>query len=375
MRFIYGHHYEVNRGLYWHHGICVGEEKFIHYAAQEGDGIKVVEVLGADSNDKSIHVADVGEFVGDGHPEKVEYKNDDVYPPLKVVARAFSRKGENGYNLWGNNCEHFARWCKIAKSDSLQVNFVKETLKMAATGALLGRFFGPKGTLIGGGLGLLAGAIRSWFSSKPLLPVYKEFVVYASALFFSTRRKHPLGKSFRHASEGSAERSLKFPEGKGKDDSTLVFYYSGSWFFGNENDWFITERAIIFPHRNIYVNFHDVQKIYSSRYNSSRYRLTIDTIDAQTITFPSEFVDAASVAKFLYASVSCTPLDGSDFKIPLKSILKNMLQMLIGGAVITVGVGAFFPDAVPWLIGAFLLVVLTSPFSFMDKNDAEALQE
>lgn len=368
MRFVYGHHYEVNRGLYWHHGICVGEERFIHYAAQEGDGMKVVEVLGADSNIKSIHVADVREFGGDGHPEKVEYQNDEVYPPLKVVARAFSREGENGYSLWGNNCEHFARWCKIAKSDSLQVNFVKNTLKGAATGTLLGRFFGPKGALIGSGVGLLAGAIRSWFSSKPLLPVYREFVEYASALFFSTRRKHPLGKSFRHASEESSKIRLKFPQGK--DDSTLVFYYSGSWLFGDENDWFITERAIVFPYRNIYINFHDVQKIYSSR-----YRLTIDTIDAQTITLPSKFVNAVSAAKFLNASVSCTELDESDFQISLKSILKGMLHMLVGGAVVTVSIGAFFPETVPWIIGIFLLVILTSPFSFMDKNDDGALQE
>ena len=126
--FIYGRHYAVNRGLYWHHGIFVGEDKFIHYAAHEGDGI------GVESDLKKIHVADARECVGDGHPEEVNYENDNVYPPLKVVARALSREGENGYKLWSNNCEHFARWCKVAKAESLQVNRVKNAFKGAMRG-------------------------------------------------------------------------------------------------------------------------------------------------------------------------------------------------------------------------------------------------
>ena len=368
MRLVYGHHYEVERVGYWHHGICIGDDKFMHYAAQERDGIKIAEVLGADSEEKKIHEADATKFIGDGHPEKVEYENDNVYPPLKVVARAFSRVDENGYNLWGNNCEHFARWCKIAKSESLQVNFVKNMAKAAATGMLLGRLFGPTGAIIGGTAGLLVGAARRWFSPKPLLPVYREFVEYASALFLSTKRKHPLGKSFRHASEERGTRRLRIPEGNG--DSTLVFYYSGSWFFGNKNDWFITERAIVFQHTEVYVNFHDVQKIYGSR-----GKVTIDTVDGQTIRFPSKFLNAASAAKFLHASVSCTPLCEADFKISLKSILKDMLHMFFGGALITVGAGFFFPDAVPWLAGIFLLVTLMSPFPFMDENGNGASQE
>ena len=359
-QFIYGHHYKVNRGVYWHHGIFVGEDKFIHYAAHEGDGI------GVESDLKKIHVADAREFVGDWHPEEVDYENDNVYPPLKVVARALSREGENGYKLWSNNCEHFARWCKVAEAESLQVNRVKNAFKGAMTGALLGRLLGPTGMLIGGGAGLLVGMFRSWSPPKPLVPVYREFIEYASLLFAGTKRKHPLGKSFRHGSEDQDAQSLKMPEGK--NDSTLVFYYSGSWLFRKKFDWFITERAIVFPHREVYVNFHDVQKIYSSR-----GKLTIDTIDGQTIGFPSRFLHAKSAAKFLHASVSSTPLYESDFRISPRSLLKEMLRMLVGGAVLTIGVGYFFPDTIPWLSGIFLLVALVSPF--MDENDNTSWRE
>ena len=355
--YVYGHHYEVYRGLYWHHGICVDEDRFIHFANKIGDGIL--------NSDNIIHVSDSQNFVRDGNPELIEYCNDDTYPPLKVVARAYSKEGEDGYSLWENNCEHFARWCMIAKSDSLQINFLKNSAKGALTGALLGSRFGPTGVLIGGAVGILSGAILAWFSRKPLLPVYKEFVEYSSALFFSTKRGHPLGKSFRHATEEkkSPNDLRNYISKEDKYDSILVFHYEGSWLFGSKNNWFITERAIIFPHKNIYINFHDVRRIYSSR-----FKLTIDMIDGSIIKLPSKFINAKAMAKFLHASVSSTPLYESDFRISLNSILKEMLHLLIGGMVITAGVGWFFPAAVPWLVGVLLLVILVSPFSFMDEN-------
>ena len=40
---------------------------------------------------------------------------------MEVVSRAESRLGENGYNLFGNNCEHFAHWCKTGRHRSAQV--------------------------------------------------------------------------------------------------------------------------------------------------------------------------------------------------------------------------------------------------------------
>ena len=242
--YVYGRHYEVYRGLYWHHGICVDDDKFIHFANRVGDGIL--------DSDNLIHIADSKNFVREGNPELIKYCNDDTYPPLKIVARACSREGEDGYNLWENNCEHFARWCMIAKSDSLQVNFLKNAAKGALAGALLGSRFGPKGVLIGGAVGILSGAIRSWFSSKPLLPVYKEFVEYSSALFFSTKRGHPLGKSFRHATEEkkSPNDLSSYINKEEKDDSTLVFHYNGSWLYGNTIARSVINQSFLLPNNH-----------------------------------------------------------------------------------------------------------------------------
>lgn len=39
-----------------------------------------------------------------------------------AARRAESRLGETGYNLIGNNCEHFARWCVSDRHSSAQVN-------------------------------------------------------------------------------------------------------------------------------------------------------------------------------------------------------------------------------------------------------------
>lgn len=45
-----------------------------------------------------------------------------LYSPEETVARARSRLGETSYNLFTNNCEHFAIWCKTGVSESLQVS-------------------------------------------------------------------------------------------------------------------------------------------------------------------------------------------------------------------------------------------------------------
>jgi hypothetical protein len=37
------------------------------------------------------------------------------------MQRAKAKLGESGYNLFGNNCEHFATWCKSGDWESQQV--------------------------------------------------------------------------------------------------------------------------------------------------------------------------------------------------------------------------------------------------------------
>ncbi|MFQ9674660.1 MAG: lecithin retinol acyltransferase family protein [Clostridium paraputrificum] len=40
---------------------------------------------------------------------------------VETVKRALSRIGERRYNLFTNNCEHFATWCKTGVSYSKQI--------------------------------------------------------------------------------------------------------------------------------------------------------------------------------------------------------------------------------------------------------------
>lgn len=71
------------------------------------------------------------------HPERsgklwdylkiVEYR---LYTPKETLARARSRIGESNYNLFSNNCEHFALWCKTGISESHQISGLLDTLMM-----------------------------------------------------------------------------------------------------------------------------------------------------------------------------------------------------------------------------------------------------
>ena len=52
----------------------------------------------------------------------IYYKCDDAQ---KVVERALSRLGERAYNLFTNNCEHFATWCKTGRQRCSQIQPLK----------------------------------------------------------------------------------------------------------------------------------------------------------------------------------------------------------------------------------------------------------
>jgi hypothetical protein len=71
----------------------------------------------------TIRFGTIHEFA-DGHPiDVVSYAAS--LPPASVLERAFSRVGESSsYDLFANNCEHFARWCKTGESRSHQVRAI-----------------------------------------------------------------------------------------------------------------------------------------------------------------------------------------------------------------------------------------------------------
>jgi hypothetical protein len=81
---------------------------------------------------------------------------DDV-----VIQRAKSRLGETKYDLFFNNCEHFATWCKTGLHDSEQVRNAGATIGGASgSGAAVAAGLGVVGAT-GAAVGLSGAGIMS----------------------------------------------------------------------------------------------------------------------------------------------------------------------------------------------------------------------
>lgn len=101
-----GDHVIVDRGLYTHHGVYIGDNKLIHYSGEPGVSGKVTEIT-------------LEKFAK--HNLFWVYEHEDALPAKEIVSRAKSRLGEENYDLEENNCEHFAHWCCSGQSWSNQM--------------------------------------------------------------------------------------------------------------------------------------------------------------------------------------------------------------------------------------------------------------
>ena len=132
----------VDRGLYEHYAVYVGDDRVIHYTGGgddfEGD-IAIRETLFRDflGKETSYFVCEFPESHTPPHKRQqftssvmqdirwlMDVFQDSQYhlfSPEETVERAYSRLGERDYNLLTNNCEHFAIWCKTNLSESWQV--------------------------------------------------------------------------------------------------------------------------------------------------------------------------------------------------------------------------------------------------------------
>ncbi len=113
-----GSHIKVSRGFYDHHGIYCGENTVIHYS-----GLNEPFKKGA------VEITTLSDFMGSAeHISIVHYSEWEVpYTRTEIIDRAYSKIGEDEYNLLFNNCEHFACWCVTGKKQSEQVNRAKST--------------------------------------------------------------------------------------------------------------------------------------------------------------------------------------------------------------------------------------------------------
>lgn len=105
-----------------HHGIDCGDGRVVEYSKVCNGTIREVTL---------------DEFASGRSVDFVHY--DVSLEAEETVRRARSRVGEKAYDLFGNNCEHFATWCKTGRHESAQVrNATKAAGAAAAATAMVG---------------------------------------------------------------------------------------------------------------------------------------------------------------------------------------------------------------------------------------------
>lgn len=96
-----GDHILCPRGLYSHHGIYIGHGKVVHY---DGDPER-------DEKYARISITSLNSFAGEKNIVSLVEHDEIKFTRAEIVARAYYRLGEMKYDLFSNNCQHFALWC------------------------------------------------------------------------------------------------------------------------------------------------------------------------------------------------------------------------------------------------------------------------
>jgi hypothetical protein len=118
-----GDHIFVYSLGYSHHGIDCGDGRVVHF--DYGPGRKLTSALRAET--PRVSEVSLDQFAR-GRPVNVrQYRVCDS--AHVVIARARLRIGEQCYNVFKNNCEHFAVWCKTGQHQSTQVEAIVEALR------------------------------------------------------------------------------------------------------------------------------------------------------------------------------------------------------------------------------------------------------
>ena len=107
-----GDHLVSPRCGYTHHGLYIGNGNVIHYggyAKIKSDGVIVITSLNEFSQNNTV---------------QIRQHNSRLFSREESVERAYTRLGEDWYNILLNNCEHFVNWCINGLPISRQVNNV-----------------------------------------------------------------------------------------------------------------------------------------------------------------------------------------------------------------------------------------------------------
>lgn len=124
-----GDHIKAKRagGLYYHHGIDMGDGSVIHFA---GEPLR--------RQSAEVCRTSLEDFLHGGEALAVLYPDGTaVLPPEETIKRAESQLGRDGYSVFWNNCEHLAVYCKTGAPCSKQVRkYLKTAAVLVAAGSI-----------------------------------------------------------------------------------------------------------------------------------------------------------------------------------------------------------------------------------------------
>ena len=154
-----GDHIKVRRllGFYYHHGIDVGDGTVIHFTGdpkRKKDAIIEKTTLDEFSKGKPIKVVDYSKIISNiksSCPRKTKNERfraeesisldsikeiriedliDHINDTNETVRLALEYAGKTGYDLFFNNCEHFATYCKTGIEHSEQMESLLYSMRI-----------------------------------------------------------------------------------------------------------------------------------------------------------------------------------------------------------------------------------------------------
>jgi hypothetical protein len=113
-----GDQIKVNRGIYDHHGIYIGNDRVIQFGSTTGE---------LDPAKAMVIETSLDDFLKGGELLVCEYTEDELKKrrsPKEIVEYAKAHLGDKGYDIVNNNCEHFSNECAFGEHKSFQVESV-----------------------------------------------------------------------------------------------------------------------------------------------------------------------------------------------------------------------------------------------------------
>jgi len=181
----------VNLGVYYHHGIACGDGTAIHF----GRGI-------FDIKNAVIEQVDLATF-SQGKPIQI-VESRAIFEPNEIVERAKSRLGERSYDLWDNNCEHFATWCRSNEHESPQISITETIVRQTAAVAAKPLLKKLASSTAGRGVGAAASGI----AKGPMIVAGVADVVQATVEVVATQKGKTKDESQQAGRTAGAASSL-----------------------------------------------------------------------------------------------------------------------------------------------------------------------